>query len=530
MPVSLASKQRDLQLRKEREARRLEFKRFQTQVEYEMHQYWSPHSGQVPVARALLRDFKRYVFMQCGRKFGKTEFAIYCMYMFAILFPNSQIYFIADTMKHAGELVWENRRLPQFFKTPKRLKGETEDQFEKRRSIGRALHAKYVLKENNSEMRITFKNGSFIKVDGAENYANADGIEPTFMVYDEFKSHDKRFNEAMEPNLKVHKAPLLIVGTPPEELETYYEKIANSVKRMKQGAFFKRPSFMNPIMYPLGAKDPDFLEELEKYQARDDLDVFEREYLAEIVRSGSKAIFPMLELPEYNYETEKYVGYSRHIRPHDELLEQVIKHPKDWEYYTIYDAGTVTCFATLFAVVHKYDRRVFLMDEIYATTQDTAVTSYIYPTSMAKQREIYDFEDYWHEEYDYAAAWFAAEVLDRYGKTVHPCTKDLKNKENKLGLIKDLLIHGKLHISEKCVKMVWEMINYRKDDNGKIPKENDHLLDCLRYLLNACHYSADDIKREPKVIDERRAMRHEDDLREIGKNNPLLTLGEQYVD
>ena len=502
------------ELQNELEQRRLAFRRLQTTVEHEIHQYWKPHRGQVPVARALLRKFKRYVFMQCGRKFGKTEFAIYCMYMFAILFPNSQIYFIADTMKHAGELVWENGRLPRFFLTGKRMPGESEADYNHRREVGKSLHNKYVLKANNSEMRITFRNGSFIKVDGAENYANADGIEPSFLVYDEFKSHDPRYNEAMEPNLKVHKAPLLIIGTPPEDLETYYEKIANSVKRMAKGAFFKRPSFLNPIMYPLGHKDPDFKEEYDKYAARDDLDVFEREYMAEIVRSGSKAIFPMLEMPEYDYETEKYIGHSKHVRPHSELVLQIKQRPKDWEYFAIYDAGTVTCFATLIAAVHKYDRRVVLLDEIYATEQGKTVTSYVYPLSVKKMNDIYDFQPYWTKEYDYAAAWFAAEVLDRYEETINPCTKDLKDKENKLGLIKDTLIHGKLLISEKCVKMLWEMNNYRKDDKGKIPKENDHLMDCLRYLFNAANYTADDIKKVP-AIEPPRSSTIEGDIRRI---------------
>ena len=238
----------------EAEQRKLKFLQFQAQVEAEIHSYWSPHYGQVPVAQGLFRRWKRYVFLQCGRKFGKTDFTIYCMYLYAILFPNSQIYYIADTMKHAGELVWHNKRLQGFFKSSKRLRGESDEEFALRRQIGLELHEKYVLKENNSEMRLYFKNGSFIKVDGAENYANADGIEPDFMVYDEFKSHDPRFNEAMEPNLRVKRAPLLIVGTPPEEMETYYEKIANSFKRLSYAEHYQRPSYMNTHIYPLKNK------------------------------------------------------------------------------------------------------------------------------------------------------------------------------------------------------------------------------------------------------------------------------------
>jgi len=488
------------ELRKRKE----DFKKFQLALESDFHKVWCPHGGQLPIAKDLLRDFKRYVFLQCGRKFGKTEFCIYTMYMFAILFPNSQIYYIADTMKHAGELVWKNRRLPDFFKSLKRRRGESNEEFQLRRKIGLALHHKYVEKANESEMRVYFKNGSFIKVDGAENYANADGIEPSFMVYDEFKSHDPRFNEAMEPNLKVHKAPLLIVGTPPEELGTYYEKIANSVKKMTYGEFYKRPSYMNPVMYPAGIHDPDFIEEKQKYLDRGDDDVFEREYMAEIVVSGSKAIFPVLELPKYDYAAEKYIGHSKHVRPHHELLDEIKRTPKDWDFHSVFDAGTVTCFAVLHAAVNKYDKRVVLLDEIYETDQRQTSTRQIYPRSVAQQKEIYDYKPYWTETYDNAAAWFFNEVQHAYGENMFPCTKDLKNKEAKLGQIKDLLIWGKLLISDKCIKMLWEMVNYRKDENGKIPKEDDHLIDCLRYLLNACHYDFNGVERMVMLEDDRR--------------------------
>lgn len=462
--------------------------------------FWTPHAGQLPVMRALFRDFYRYIFLQCGRKFGKTEFVIFCLYMWAILFPDSQIYYIADTMKHAGELVWKNGRLPYFFKKPKRWPKETLEEFQERRKFGKMLHEKYLDEPNNSEMRVKFKNGSFIKVDGAESYANADGIEPDLMAYDEFKSHDPRFHEAMEPNLRVKKAPLLIVGTPPEELGTYYEKIANIFKRVSYGKWFKRPSYMNPTLYPLGINDPDFKEECEKYIYSGDEDVMKRELFAEIVVSGSKAIFPVLELPEFDYEQDKYVGYSKHIRPHKDMLSEIQRRPKDWDFHIVYDAGSVTCFAVLLAAVNKYDKRVFLMDEIYETDQRKTSTRNIYPRAMQKASEIYNYEPYWTETYDNAAAWFANEVADLYNKALFPCTKDLKNKEAKLGQIKDLLVYNKLFISERCQKLVWEMINYRKDEKGNIPKENDHLIDCLRYLTNACHYDFSEL--EKKVIED----------------------------
>jgi hypothetical protein len=364
----------------------------------------------------------------------------------------------------------------------------------------------YVDKANNSEMRLYFKNGSFIKVDGAENYANADGIEPDFMVYDEFKSHDPRFNEAMEPNLRVKRAPLLIVGTPPEEMETYYEKIANSFKRLSYAEHYQRPSYLNKHIYPDGEQDPEFKEECEKYLARGDDDVMRRELYAEIVVSGKKALFPVLEMPEYDYEKEAYVGYSKHVRPHTELLGRICKAPKDWEFFDTYDPGSSVCFAGLFGVFNRYTKEVLLLDEIYERDTRNTSTGKIYPIAQAKMDAIYRLpEDYWTGTYDNAATWFMNEVVDRYGRALMPCTKDLKNKEAKLGMIKDMLLDGKLFISEKCRWLLWEMINYRKDEHGKIPKENDHLIDALRYKLNAMGWDPSFLEK-PKEIEPMRSQ------------------------
>ena len=127
--------------------------------------------------------------------------------------------------------------------------------------------------------------------------------------------------------------------------------------------------------------------------------------------------------------------------------------------------------------------------------------------------EIYGFEDAWYGTYDHAATWFMNEVLDRYGRSLMPCQKDLNNKENKLGMIKDMLIDTKLIFSDRCMRgfadnkgLIWEMINYRKDDNGRIPKENDHAIDALRYKLNAMGYDPRWLEKKDAVGVDSRGM------------------------
>ena len=69
-----------------------------------------------------------------------------------------------------------------------------------------------------------------------------------------------------------------------------------------------------------------------------------------------------------------------------------------------------------------------------------------------------------------------------------PTQKHLNKKEHGLSLIKDLLIHDMVVISDRCEDLIKEMEKYAKDDKGMIPKKDDHLIDCFRYLLGAANY------------------------------------------
>jgi hypothetical protein len=261
------------------------------------------------------------------------------------------------------------------------------------------------------------------------------------------------------------------------------------------------------------------VEECEKYTSRGDDDVMQRELYAEIVVSGSKALFPNLELPKYDYDKEIYIGESRHIKPHAELMKRIARHPKDWEYYDTYDAGSAVCFAVPIGVMNKYTKEVIILDCIYETSTLETSTGRLYPRAQKIMNEINGYEDAWTGTYDHAATWFMNEVMDRFDRGLHPCTKDMKNKGAKLGMIKDMLYEDKLLFSDRCLQgfdkrkgIIWEMVNYRKDENGKIPKKDDHAIDALRYKLNAMHYdpkwlnrpdedSEDDMRRGQSLTD-----------------------------
>ena len=258
------------------------FLKHQEEIERQIHRVCRPHAGQVDVASAFFIHWMTGVFVQCGRKWGKTDIAIYVMYMFGKLFEGAECYYIADEKDHARKILWENGRLPRFFSSIKRAPWEKHDDFKARKEAGLKLQQDWVVNTNSSEMTVRLDNDSMLMVDGAKNFAKADGLSPTIIVYDEFKHHDPRFDLAMRPNMKTFKGRILIVGTPPDNEENYYCETVNEFKMRKDHLWLRRPSYMNPYVYD-GPKDPTLMEEKAVYKMKKASHVFEREYMAKIV-------------------------------------------------------------------------------------------------------------------------------------------------------------------------------------------------------------------------------------------------------
>lgn len=488
-----------------------DFLKYKEEVERDIHSIWMPHSGQLEIAKLLLIDWALGVFLQCGRKFGKTGLAVYLLYIYALLFEGSECYFIADEKDHARDIIWDNGRLPRFFTQLRQRSDETFEQFQERRKLGESLEKKYIKSVNNSEMTVRFNNNSFIAVEGAKNYAKADGLSPTFVVYDEFKHHDERYDIAMRPNLRALQGRILIMGTPPDNEENYYCKVTDEFQHRKGHHWIKRPSYMNPHVY--NGRDDEFLLEEEKaYRRRNEYHVFAREYLAEIFPDSNSMIFSMLDR-------------NVHVGKYEDMVREVRNNYRSWDLYVSFDPAASSVFGVLLIAINKFDKRVWLMDEIYEeSTMETRAKS-IYSRAREKWRAINPFDADWHKIYDYAEKWFQVEIAHEFDESIFPCEKDLKNKEAKLSVIKDIMLGGRFLASDRCDKSFWELQIYKKDINGKIPKENDHNIDNLRYILNAAMY--DSVPSEPLKLDSdsKRAYSMEDDYYETDMESERLMGG-----
>lgn len=433
-----------------------------------LNRSWQPHPAQQQVLYALFGRHIPVVLVECGRKLGKTELLAYYLWRGALLRGGSWYYF-APEQKQAKEIIWANGRL-QTFGPPELIQ-----------SI------------NHSEMRITLKNGAFIKVDGSDNFEAYRGITPDGVGYDEFKDFRPEFHRAFAPNLAVRKAPLLICGTPPEPVEgdeeaKHYDDLRGEL--VLGESLFNYPSWMNPHL------DREWLRaEKAKLIARGEWDVWAREYEAKRVFGGSNAIFPMF-------------SDAKHVRPHAEVMDEVWRDKKKLIWQVVCDPGNATVFGVLFSAINPYTRKVYRLAEIYATAQAETSTSCIVPLIQSIREELCPGWEAmgieWEQLYDEAATWFATEALNSFGEHFTPTRKGTRDKNEGLSLMKDQMLHGLTVISDSCSNLIKEIRGYIKKD-GKIPKVNDHLVDCARYsvVFASCDLTPVD-EPAPKDPDEQR--------------------------
>jgi hypothetical protein len=212
---------------------------------------------------------------------------------------------------------------------------------------------------------------------------------------------------------------------------------------------------------------------------------------------------------------------EEHVKPHHQIVEEIKRDIKKLEWYVIADPGTTTCFAVLFAALNPYTKKLYILDEIYAKNQKETSTGLIMKRIQLKCADLnshIELDD-WIKVADEAAAWFMNEVMVNNGTYFGPTNKRHGDKEEGLSLIKDQLIHNVVVLSDKCPNLFTEMRMYAKDNKGKIPKKNDHLIDCYRYLLDECKYDFNTILEAVKHKDpilQGRNRRFQDDDELIG--------------
>ena len=461
---------------------------------------WDLHAGQKIPAREMFNNGKRRVWLQCGRSYGKSHYARYVAARYAIENPGSACYIIAPERKQAHEIHWVQGPCNITNIIPRELLLEGDS----------AL--------NKSELRVLLKNGSFIKLDGSDNETSLRGLKPDLVVADEFQGWRPESWVAMEPNFIAKNTLVLILATPPDR-ECYYTEEwryhKNQVTQNNPKYFYQElPTEANP-RYP-----KDELAELErKHYAKGEEAVWQREYMAKFVPGGVNAVFGTL------WNREKFV------RPHATLMRVLKKDAHKVRWYSIFDPGTESVFAVLHAVHNPFTAEIFLLEEIYEKNRNNTSSGQIWDRAMVNERALYSAEPRsWRRVYDEAAAWFAREIQFNYRETLNKTQKNLHTKESMISTVKEIMLNGKLHVSDRLKNFIFEIENYVTDDKGRLPDKDDHLLDCLFYLVSFCNYKfIEGVKEKDKNYPNRYTI--EDGIKETqGSEDWTAGLNDHYFD
>lgn len=437
----------------------------------ELNSRWSPLPWQIQFVRALFYGNKKDLGAMCGRGAGKSEVTAYCLWRWAMENPNSENYFIGPLYNQMKEIMWASNRIQTF---------GPED---------------WIKSINNTELRITFTNGSFIKLEGANNSEKLRGIKPRGLIcWDEAKDVDKEAIEAMDPNRARYNAPMIYIGTPPEN-HTYFIDRMNAMKKDPENSFFVQvPSSENHH------NDKEWLERKRKQLVEMGLeDVYKREYLAEFVLGGHKSVFPMVpKMP---------------IKPLDEAW------PKDsnkWILYVGFDPASTSVFAVEFFLFNPFTKKVIPVGEIYEKRPEMCTARKMFDAvnekiEEFKKRGIKSVEMI----YDSAAAWFRNEIngIDTESTWwLSPCDKS-QGLQGEISCWRGVLAHGHFEWTDASPKLRWEMENYILDDKGRLPDKDDHAWQSGAYILKAMGFDFTTVL-EPRIIqkEEPRFTTIEDDF------------------
>lgn len=462
----------------------------------DLHSKFTPHVGQIAIGRAVFYEKAKKIFVSAGRSFGKSKIVSYIVVRNAKENPGSTNYIFLPFITQGREVYW----------TPKLLQ--------------QLLNEEDIQSINNTEMRIILKNGSQIKVCGADNVDSYRGVKPnpnSVIVFEECKDLKEEFITAFLPNLSVNDPILLMVGTP-AEFEGVFSRFMHLAQTNPTWRYFHAPTSVNPHV------SKEWLAEEKQRLTNDgEYETYLREYEAVYVKGGKRSVYPWI------------LTATRH------KLDDII--PKDlnkWRIVLSCDPASTSTFGVVFSFWNEYQKKLIVFDEIYEQTATEMTAKQMFKSIYKKLKPWRDKVRGIDWVYDEAAAWFRNEInqlsskdfegeLDDDGEPykfediwLSPSRKADFGVEGYIGLVRHVMNKGLLMVTDNCAKFFWEHEGYIKDENNRIPKVNDHLVNAFQYL---CGFLGLDFtkKIEPKPLDiiERRAYGIHEDL---GLNNEFQEL------
>lgn len=374
-----------------------------------------------PAQNSIAENKHRFRVINCGRRFGKTTLAIEEIKGFA-LSREARICYIAPTIQQARDIAFS--------------------------AMQKELKPIIVKAVSSPSIDIVVKNlvgsTSLIQLRGWEAIETLRGQYFDFLVIDEVASMRNfwlNWQEVIRPTLTDRKGQVMFISTP--KGFNHFFDLFNLENKDKDYKSFKFTSYDNPFIPK---------EELDK--AREELteDRFAQEYMADFRKTQG------LVYKEFNREHHVTSTFP------EEFTETVLGI--DFGY---------TNPASIVPIRLDKDNHYWIREEWYRTGKTTE--------EIAEQAKLYNST----KVYPDPAEPDRIAILTKLGLNCRETSKDVVAG---IDHVREMFKQGRIHIHPDCVNLIMELETYRypdkRPDNNepeKPIKENDHLLDALRYVL-----------------------------------------------
>lgn len=374
-----------------------------------------------------IKNKSKYKVLNWGRRSGKTTEFAYEAQGTALTIDNAKITYYAQTFGDARDIAWD---------------------------IFLKVFEGAIIKKNETLLEIIIKNlkggTSKISLKGWESVVTSEkgrGTENDLLLIDEVafcRGFRQYWDTVLEPTLLTTKGRVVFASTP-NGFNDFYE-LSNKARNNNDWFYSHATSYDNPY------NDKEFLDK-KKNELPEDR--FCQEYLADF-RKQEGLVYKEFNRVFHLFDNEKIDS-------------------------DIFIGGVDFGFTNPAAIVSvKRDKRdiFWIIDEYYERERTDAQIAEVVATK--EFLKVYpDPEN-------------AGAIKELRNKRVNVCDV-LKGKDsikNGISKIRELLKQKRLRIHKNCVNLIWEFETYhypKKKDVGnedELPiKENDHLLDALRYVI-----------------------------------------------
>ena len=369
----------------------------------------------------IATDRHRFRVLVCGRKFGKTQLAIEEITTLAYSKQDRQIAYLATNYGEARDIVWERLK--------KRVSPIATD-----------------INEARLEIKVKSQDGgvSQIQLKGWESVENLRGREFDFLILDEVQNYPSfwiYWQEVLRPTLTPRKGQALFMGTP-KGFNHLYE-LFQVEKKDSDFKSYKFTSYDNPHVPK---------EEIDKAKEELEENKFAQEFMADF-RKTEGLIYNFDYDPRFNLE-----NYEETLRFPDKTVGGV-------DFGWVHPAGVI--------IVKQRGEYIYIVDEWKKIKKTTP--------EIIQQCKIFDNKHKIRKWYPDPAEPDRIEEMKRAGLFCDETNKDVTFG---ISVVKGLIKEKRLFIAEHCLETWREFERYMYEEGSEEPvKEDDHLLDALRYAI-----------------------------------------------